>query len=173
MKNGRDRAINVGKGWSVEGIYCFNILIKQVKKVHEDYSEFVTKWLTEKNKSSNSRRQVSHMSPQAFAHWTLSEKESEGVDDKRNKEKMEEISKHFKKQSVSASVSSVTSNVLPEPEGVDDKSNKEKTEEVNNHLKKQSDSDSGSSIASKDLPEPKKIPSDEEQDMMEEEIKNE
>ena len=93
------------------------------------------------------------------------------MDDKRNKEKIEEISKHFRKQSVSASVSSITSNVLPEPEGVDDKSNKEKTEEVNKNLKKQSDSDCSSSIGSKDLPEPKKIPSDEEQDMMEGEIK--
>ena len=110
------------------------------------------------------------MSAQAFAHWTLSEKESEGVGDKRNKQKMEEISKHFKKQSVSTSVSIVTSNVLPDPKGVDDKSNKEKTEEVNKNLQKQSDSDCSSSIGSKDLPEPKKIPSDEEQDMMEEEI---
>ena len=171
LKNGSDKSIGVGKGWSVEGILRFNTLIQQVKNDREDHSDFVTKWLAERNKSSNSRRQVSHVSPQAFAHWTLSEKESEGVGDKRNKEKMKEISKHFKKQSVLASVSSITSNVLPEPEGVDDKSNKEKMEEVNKNLKKQSDSDCGSSIGSKDLPEPKKIPSDEEQDMMEKEIK--
>ena len=62
LKNGKDRAIGVGKGWSIEGIYHFNILIKQVKKDCEDHSEFVTKWLAERNQSSNSRRQVSHVS---------------------------------------------------------------------------------------------------------------
>ena len=46
--NGRERGIGIGKGWSVKGIYCFNLLFQFVKKDRIKHPDFIKNWLKKK-----------------------------------------------------------------------------------------------------------------------------
>ena len=51
LRNGKNREIGIGKGWSMEGIYHFNKLFYFVKRDQCKHPNFVTEWLQEKRKT--------------------------------------------------------------------------------------------------------------------------
>ena len=89
LNNGMNREIGIGKGWSYQGIYRFNVLFQFVRNDRIKNKGFITKWLVEKRElmASTTRRQNKHVSPEVFAQWTLSEKEYEGANDETNRQK--------------------------------------------------------------------------------------
>ena len=46
--NGKHKDVGTGKGWSMEGIYCFNELFQLVRNDRLTNYQFVTYWLKDK-----------------------------------------------------------------------------------------------------------------------------
>ena len=86
IKNGKNSNIGTGKGWSFQGIYCFNELFAFVRQDREDFPDFTRDWIAKKKEAmiSNSRRKSTKICPEGFAHWTLSANESLGSRDWRH-----------------------------------------------------------------------------------------
>ena len=92
LQNGRDTSIGVGKGWSMEGICRFNILLHQVRNDREKHPDFIKSWLASKQKKGKlSGPTPGFASPEGYACWTLSGNEMEGTTDVSNQKKMEQI----------------------------------------------------------------------------------
>ena len=93
-----NREIGIGKGWSYQGIYHFNVLFQFVRNDRIKNKGFITKWLVEKRQlmASTSRRTKKHVSPEVFAQKTLSEKEYKGANDETNRQKMTAMKTQFK-----------------------------------------------------------------------------
>ena len=70
LRNGQNKDIGIGKGWSFEGIDCFNELFAFVRKNKEDHPNFTRDWLEKKQETmlSNSRKRNTKISPEGFAH---------------------------------------------------------------------------------------------------------
>ena len=90
LKNGKERNIGIGKGWSLEGIYRYNILQQMVATDRqENQGLFIRAWLEEKRAGKkNKKAKPAIGSAEGFACWTLSEKECQGSLDTQNVEKM-------------------------------------------------------------------------------------
>ena len=73
LRNSEDRNIGIGKGWNFQGIDCFNKLFAFIRQDREDHPGFTRDWLVKKRETliSNSKR-YTNISPEGFAHWTLS-----------------------------------------------------------------------------------------------------
>ena len=86
LNNGGGRDIGIGKGWSYEGIYRFNILFQFIRNDRLQNPHFITKWISEKRKTfDNITRKINKPEyPEIFVQWTLSEKESDGATDETN-----------------------------------------------------------------------------------------
>ena len=103
LKNGKCRQIGIGKGWSMEGIFRFNKLVQFVRQDHFKNPDFVTNWLKSRkqDEGSKSRKRNGPLSPEGYAQWTLSEKESNALIDTRNRKKMDDVTKRLKLQHAS------------------------------------------------------------------------
>ena len=54
LKNGKNETIGIGKGWSIEGIYRFNVLFHFVMKDRDQNPNFISTWL--KQNRSNAKK---------------------------------------------------------------------------------------------------------------------
>ena len=50
LRNSKNRDIGIGKGWSFEGIDCFNELFAFVRQDREDFPDFTRDWLVKKGR---------------------------------------------------------------------------------------------------------------------------
>ena len=85
-----------------------------VRQDREDYPNFTRDWIAKKKEAmiSNSRRRSTKIPPEGFAQWTLSANESLGSRDAVNKNKLEQISVHYKQRFASISGSKLLLNMI-------------------------------------------------------------
>ena len=108
LKNGSRREIGTGKGWSAEGIVRFNQLLLMVHQDRENNPNFIDIWITKRKSElemGEKKTEVSQVSPEGFACWTLSEIESEGVSDSFNVRKSQIIQQHLNGAAVGTPIS--------------------------------------------------------------------
>ena len=98
LRNGSRREIGTVKGWSAEGIVRFNQLLFLVHQDRVNHRNFIGMWIAKRKSELDmavKRSEVSQVSPEGFACWTLSEIESEGVSDSLNVRKSQIIQQHL------------------------------------------------------------------------------
>ena len=86
-----------------------------VRDDREDYPNFARDWIAKKKEAmiSNLRRRSTKIPPEGFAQWTLSANENLGSRDAVNKNKLQQISVHYKWRFTSISGSTkITQDVL-------------------------------------------------------------
>ena len=78
------------------------VFVKQDRKNHPG---FIKDWIVKKRETmiSNSRKRITKISPEGFAHWTLSADESFGSGDTVNRKKSQQIRIHCKRRFASIS----------------------------------------------------------------------
>ena len=64
LKNGKKETIGIGKGWSIEGIYRFNVLFHFVMKDRDQNPNFISTWL--KQNRSNAKKKKPKI-PEVYA----------------------------------------------------------------------------------------------------------
>ena len=112
LRNGSRREICTGKGWSAEGIVRFNQLLFLVHQDRVNHRNFIGMWIAKRKSELDMAvkpAEVSQISPEGFACWTLSEIESEGVSDSLNVRKSQIIQQHLN----GAAVGAPTFEVMP------------------------------------------------------------
>ena len=78
-----------------------------VRDDREEHPNFARDWIAKKKEAviSNSRRRSTKIPPEGFAQWTLSANENLGSRDAVNKNKLQQISVHYKQRFASVSSS--------------------------------------------------------------------